>query len=195
MNLATAQIYAASLKDWLAPHCDRIEIAGSVRRERPNCNDLDLVVIPKLIEEKDMLGTVVNSRNLAWEAVTDLVKSGKAEFLAGGNVPGKFVNVRLKKTGVQLDVFFAEPVNFASRFLCRTGSKKHNIWLAQRALDHGGKWEPYIGVSLPARVAQSEAALIPAANEIDIYIALGLQFIEPRDREQTWIRKNLENGL
>jgi DNA polymerase/3'-5' exonuclease PolX len=188
VKLAVASNYAAKLKDWLSPFCERIEIAGSVRRGRDWCNDIDLVCIPKLVEKRDLLGAVEETRNLAWEEIVRLVFGEKAQVIAGGKEPGKYIQVKLLKSGVQLDVFFAEMENFASRFLCRTGSKEHNIWLAERAQLRGGKWEPYNGLTLGG-------ALIPATTEADIYRALGVEYIEPANREEAWIKKYLEFGL
>lgn len=59
MNLPFAQRCAERLVAWLAPSCVRIEVAGSVRRRKADPADLDLVVIPKVIQEQDMFGTTV----------------------------------------------------------------------------------------------------------------------------------------
>ena len=201
MTLAQAQRYAAAIVEWLTPHCERIEIAGSIRRGLPHCNDVDLVCIPKRETQRDMLGAIIADHNLLWVFLNDYVGSGKATFQTGGNQPGKFAILQLK--ACQLDVYFADQTNFATRFLCRTGSKEHNIWLAQRAQERGGKWEPYEGLNLPPSPPRSgrgnegevSLSLVPAATEADIYQALGLGFIEPANRESAWIKSNLEFGL
>ena len=59
MNLPTAQHYAAKLIDWLTPTCTRINVVGSIRRERPACADIDLICLPKITEHRDMLGAVI----------------------------------------------------------------------------------------------------------------------------------------
>jgi hypothetical protein len=48
MNLPLATLYAQQIVTWLTPFCERIEIAGSIRRQRPIVNDIDLVCIPKI---------------------------------------------------------------------------------------------------------------------------------------------------
>src|SRR5262245_11423981 len=40
MDLDLAERYARQIVNWLSPFCERIEIAGSVRRGRPVCNDI-----------------------------------------------------------------------------------------------------------------------------------------------------------
>lgn len=52
LPLARAAVLAAELKAALSPSCDRIEIAGSVRRKRPLVNDIDLVLQPMTLFEE-----------------------------------------------------------------------------------------------------------------------------------------------
>lgn len=183
MKLATAQHYAEQIVTWLAPQCERIEIAGSIRRGRPVCNDVDLVCIPKTKEEKDIFGKVISTRNLLWETLSAHVGSGKATFQSGGNQPGKLCILQLKKC--QLDVYFATPETFATRLVCRTGSKEHNIWLAQRAHACGMEWKPFEGLVWGGKMLQP-------SSELDLYRNLGVPFIDPKNREQDWIERNLE---
>lgn len=184
MNLPTAQRYAAQIVTWLAPYCERIEIAGSIRRGLAHCNDVDLVCIPKEEIQRDMFGTETARKNLLWEFLHAHVASGKATFKSGGNQPGKFCILQLKSC--QLDVYFATPETWATRLLCRTGSKEHNIFLAQRAQARGHKWEPYEGYSI-ANI------IVPVETEEALYAAcFKLPFIEPKNREAPWLAKNIQ---
>lgn len=47
MTLIDAQALAQSVVFALAPHCERIEIAGSVRRMKAYLDDIDIVCIPR----------------------------------------------------------------------------------------------------------------------------------------------------
>jgi DNA polymerase/3'-5' exonuclease PolX len=196
LPLAQAQAYAAKLVEWLSPHCERIEIAGSIRRQRPQCNDVDLVVIPKLTRYKDLLGSVTATQNHAWLFISNYVANYRAEhpenkhvrITAGHDDGCKQMTVMLTKC--QLDVWFAETENFGTRFLFRTGSKEHNIWLCGRASERYLDWEPYKGLR---KIGSGEH--LPATTEAEIYGALGLEPIDPKNRERDWIHKNLEFGL
>lgn len=183
MNLAQAQKYAAHFVQWLAPYCDRIEIAGSIRRERPVCGDVDLVCIPKTEITRDLLG-VTGARNLLWEFLRAYVASGKAKFQSGGDQPGKFAILILPKC--QLDVYFATESTWGSILIQRTGSKEHNIWLATRARARGREWKPYEGLYDP-----EENHMAHFREEQDLYAALGLEMIEPKNREYDWLRRNV----
>lgn len=43
MNLTDAQVIAEKIKAELSPFCIKCEIAGSVRRERPEPNDIEIM--------------------------------------------------------------------------------------------------------------------------------------------------------
>jgi hypothetical protein len=111
--LARAEIIAEATRAALAPYCDRIAIAGSVRRRRPMVGDLEMVCTPKVILTGlfgDELITdphccaVVNQ----WPAV-----KGKPE--------GKYTQRRLPD-GIMLDLFMADVENWGLIVASRTGS-------------------------------------------------------------------------
>lgn len=151
----------------LAPFCERIEIAGSLRRNLPNVGDIDLVVLPK--------------SGMA-EAMRQRIKRNAAVEIDGAQNL-----VVVLKNGLQVDTFIARhaeadllgdvtPCNWATLLLCRTGSKEHNIKLAQTALRNGDRWDPYAGV-----VKNGKA--LPADSESDIFEQLGLAYVPPARRE------------
>lgn len=180
MNLKTARHYAGQISQWLTDQCERIELAGSIRRERPECGDVDIVCIPRLTVGYDLFGIQTGRVNHLLKFLQEYVAQslGAARFQSGGEREGKSVIVQLPKC--QLDLWFAEEKNFGTRLLCRTGSKEHNILLAQRAQDLGGSWNPYEGVTLNGQ-------LLPATTEAEVYQALKLPFITPRDREGEFV--------
>ena len=49
MELATATRIARQLVSMLEDSCERIEIAGSIRRQKPKVKDIELVCLPKLL--------------------------------------------------------------------------------------------------------------------------------------------------
>jgi DNA polymerase/3'-5' exonuclease PolX len=103
----------------------------------------------------------------------------------------------------QLDLWFADESTFATRLLCRTGSMEHNIWLASRAKRQGKKWNPYEGIltggewrsamGMPdVYTPPNDCALQLSTfkSEAELYSALDLPFIEPKDRELPFLIKN-----
>jgi DNA polymerase (family 10) len=50
-SLIEGQTVAQKLSEALRPFCSRVEISGSIRREKPEVGDIDIVVIPSDLEE------------------------------------------------------------------------------------------------------------------------------------------------
>ncbi len=175
LPLAKAEEFARKIVDELKPFCTYPpEIAGSIRRKRPICNDVDLVILAKdkaAIRER----CTKNGK---------IIENGELNLI-----------VELS-SGVQLDIFFARhkqndlfgetlPCTFGTLLLCRTGSKEFNIWICQLANKKGLHWNPYQGLFKPDILNPGKAwQLIAAEHEEDIFKALDLDFIKPEDRER-----------
>ena len=128
-----------------------------------------------------MLGAESARRNLLWEEIARRLPSEPAWTLDRG---GKSSDGQCTFTarGVQVDIWTASPATWGTVLLCRTGSKEHNIWLAERAKRTGGHWQPHEGLTLAGERQ-------PADTEEAVYAALGLPFIEPRKREAEFLRR------
>lgn len=170
MKLSFAERCATRLVEWLQPFCDRIQVAGSIRRRRPECSDIDLVVVPRIEVERDMFGAQTSRRNVTWSEIDRRASADRWKVLRAGAEIVSWVH-----QDVQVDVFFAEASYWGSVLLCKTGSKEHNIWLANYALTQGAKWNPTVGMYVRnRRVSETEEA---------IYQSLGLQYLPPEKRE------------
>jgi DNA polymerase/3'-5' exonuclease PolX len=177
VNLITAERYAEKLTTWLLPFCDRIQVAGSIRRGCQECGDVDLVVIPKFNLVRDMFGVIESRRNQLHKHLAGYVADPEngAKWLAGEQNPdGRNYLVQLKKC--QLDIFCATHETWGTLLLCRTGSKEHNIWLADLVKRRGGHWNPYTYL----RIGDTQHDV---STEESIYRAVGLDYITPRKRE------------
>lgn len=171
MELNKARNYAEKIVAALSPMAKRIEIAGSIRRNKPMVGDIDLVIEPKpgqlhAIKQRCLTGTLTSGNMVMMD--------GEMNFI-------------MMLGTVQLDIFFArpavpdlfnpKPANFGSLLLCRTGSKEHNIWLIGEAKARGLAWLPYEGVVKDGRVVAGE-------TEEDIFRALRLEYVKPENRER-----------
>ena len=114
MELQQAQKLSQEVVSLLSPHCQRIEVAGSIRRKMPFPRDIDLVLIPgnqgALAVALQNLGTHISM--------------------------GERMARRLYK-GVGVDIYIASPETWACLLLIRTGSKEHNIRLTSLAKRRG----------------------------------------------------------
>lgn len=188
MSLLLARQRAEKIVAWLQPFCERVEIAGSIRRQRPLCNDVDLVVIPRWEDRDrkvDMFTTAKDRVNVLREHLLEYVRGsdGKAFWKGRTGAPGPEPKEDAKnlllvtRTGVQLDVWCATPATWTTLLICRTGSQQHNVWAAQRAQQLHGHWAPYESLRLHGKE-------VPLASEEDFYRGLGVPFIPPESRER-----------
>src|SRR5579871_1842601 len=140
MNLERAKVIAEKVRKEIEPLCERVEIAGSIRRGRPVVNDIDLVILP----HPERLAKIHERFRKSCTQVT----CGLLNCIYRLRMPDQ--------TEVQIDLFFARPAvrellqtvpgNFGSLLLCRTGSKEHNIYIVEHAKTRGLVWKPYEGV-------------------------------------------------
>lgn len=111
MQLDKALEIAEKTKELLSPYCERIEIAGSIRRKKPEVKDIELVAIPKPYDVglfESGIATVVNQ----WKKVK-------------GELPCKYTQ-RLLPDGITLDLFFANQENWGLIYALRTGSADYS---------------------------------------------------------------------
>jgi DNA polymerase (family 10) len=165
-----ARAVAHKIVEELRPVCDRIEIVGSLRRGKNLVHDIDIVLLPKqtfvnppFINEPDfeaLLHRLVERASLTPVRGKDKMKC----FIA-------------TKTEIPVDIYVATEEKWATLLLIRTGSKEHNIRLAQRANELGMKLrasgDGIVGV---------DAQLIRVKTEEDIFCLLQLRYLEPGDR-------------
>lgn len=167
MPLARARALAEKIAAQLRPFCERVEIAGSIRRGRPVCGDIDLVCLPKPGGKEEIVRRC--------HQAAKLMKHGE-----------QYVVFELAN-GFQLDLWFAhagggdlfapEPSNFGVLLLARTGSAMHNVWIAQTAQAERLHFNPHKGILRGREV-------IASTTEQEIFDALGLAFIAPERRER-----------
>ena len=191
MTLAEAQKIAEATRALLEPFCERLEVAGSIRRKRPICNDVDIVAIPKVKEHKNLLGEIDSREDLLRQALIDYARANRPKvFWTSGKEPEKGAqNLILQGPKCQLDVWLATPATWTTRLITRTGSMQHNIWVAKRALARRCKFYSYEGL-----YSFAAGALMQPDSEERFYEALGLPFIPPEKREATHLMR-LETEL
>ena len=159
MNLKEAQQIAEKVREVLLPYCDRIQIAGSIRRARPTVHDIDIV----LIENPE--AALIISSALASIGVIKLNGS-------------KIKRLHYHKANIDIDIYFATPTTWPTLLLIRTGSKESNIRLATRAKRMG--WQ------LKANgdgLFNENGERVAGDTEESIYRALGVSYQMPNERD------------
>lgn len=119
--LSEAKELAFNILNTLIPHCDKIHIAGSVRREKAFVKDIEIVCQPKETILKDMFG---------WDEgiIRDLEFSKQVRELGEivkGNTDGKYMQIKLPQ-GINLDLFMPDTDDYFRQFAIRTGSAEYS---------------------------------------------------------------------
>jgi DNA polymerase/3'-5' exonuclease PolX len=163
--LAEALDIAANVVAILGPHCHKIDIAGSVRRQSPTIGDLEIVCLP----DRDPLES------------TPLFAGGFAAAveqwprIIGG--PDDRYTKRLLPCGLKLDLFMAHPDGYGLIMAIRTGSVDwaHKVLATswQRAGFHSDK----------GLLRREDESVIPCRTERELFDTIGLRWVEPVDRE------------
>lgn len=138
------------------PAVVRCEAAGSCRRRRETCGDLDVLAICS-----DPAPPM--DRLAAHPLVASVLQRGETKQ-----------RVRLV-SGIELDLRVVPEESFGAAMQYFTGSKEHNVVLRQRAKDLGLKINEY-------GVFRGDEA-VAGRTEEDVYAAVGLPWIPPELRE------------
>lgn len=163
MELKYASIIAESVKEQLAPHCLRIEIAGSIRREKPNVKDIEVVIVPRPYDT-----------GLFASGIATVVDQWK--FILGHLGPKCKYAKRELPDGINLDLFIADKNNFGLIYLIRTGSSEWNVKTMIPALrQHGYYMEG-------GKLWAIDGIHIATTEESDLFFCACLDFVPPKER-------------
>lgn len=177
---AVALAVAAELGDILTPFCERLEIAGSLRRGKPTVGDIELLFIPKSESRADGLFDTTQV-NLADEVINRLLSSGV--LAKRPNVNGSFAWGEKNKlaihgpSGIPVDLFATTADNWWLSLVIRTGSKETNLKLTTGAARQGRKLNAY-----GAGVTMRNGTVTKATSERDVFHLCGCPYLEPKSR-------------
>lgn len=150
---------ADEVVELLSPHCERIEIAGSVRRKSEDSKDIEIVAIPKPYDIglfTSGIALVLNN----WKIIR-------------GRLPCKYTQRVFKD--IKIDIFFADEMNFGYLFAIRTGPAEFSHLLAKKWIGAGYKGE--------GGYLYSRGNRIPVAEEYDLFGLIGMDYIHPQERD------------
>lgn len=129
--LAEAKALAIRICDRIAPACERVEVAGSIRRGKSEVGDIELVVIPRFEMPADLFGPVEASRqNVLWGLLDGFSNKKLLHYTKAGDRYRQFTF--LDEPPVQVDLFTCARDNWGWIFLVRTGSASFSHHMAGR---------------------------------------------------------------
>lgn len=164
-----ASVYAEAqaLQECLAPLCQRVEIAGSLRRRTTEVSDIEIVALPAPPGRVTFGETVTLDR---W------VRSNAALVTRNGD---RYKQFQWPGAGSVIDLFICTPETWAVNLMIRTGSADFTRWMVTARS---------LGGACPAGFTFKDARLhhgpmpVITPEEEDVFLALGLQMIPPEKR-------------
>lgn len=193
--LAEAERIAGEIVQLLAPYCERIEIAGSIRRRRPLVKDIELLCVPRVIRTAtDLFGTQHAETDQLHAHATALREEGRFGDRLDKNARPAFGEryKRLTYEGIALDLFSVKPpAQWGLQLVIRSGPAEFSHRLVSNImhrlpdgstglLPHGLKVDRGAIWRLDWRGLPSE--LVPTPTEESVFEVLGIAWVAPEDR-------------
>ena len=175
---AEALAVAEELKAALSPACERIEIAGSLRRGKPDVGDIELLCIPRaldrlwLTEGYDQLDVAVRQMIAAGQLRKRLAENGR--FAGYGPQNKLMVDVA---SGIGVDLFSTTLANWGMAMFVRTGPVEWNMRMMSHFREIGMRGHAYGGVE------GSDGQQIDCPDEETVFRLLGWQYMPPEERK------------
>jgi DNA polymerase/3'-5' exonuclease PolX len=161
LDLKEAEKIAAQVKVAVETVCERLEVAGSIRRQKSKVHDIDFVVVTK--------------NDAEWQKINEKLKKLKAKPNCSGNSVIKAFLPCLNGL-FQVDFYRAKPSTLGIILLVRTGSAEHNVGLAGCAISKGMRIKYSEGLI-------KDNSVIAGENEKGVFEALGLHCPLSSERE------------
>jgi DNA polymerase (family 10) len=171
---------AVQMLEILKPFCERIEIAGSLRRMKDRVGDIELLFIPRF-EDRQMDMFTTEPMDLADEKINALLKDGT--LLKRPNKDGIFTWGKKNKlclhnaSGIPIDLFSTTAENWFVSLVIRTGSKETNLALTNGAIALGGSLNAY-----GSGVSWKDGSKTIAESEEHVFRMCGVKYRNPNER-------------
>jgi len=154
-------------EDWVEiinqiPGVVKVELAGSLRRQKPTIGDIDLLISAEKKDHKSVIKHLTSYKRIK-------------EVLGKGSTK---VSVIDSHNGKQVDIRIVEPKVWGAALLYFTGSKEHNISLREIVKRRKLKISEY-------GLFNEKGKRIAGETEEEVYEKLGFKWIPPEMRENT----------
>jgi DNA polymerase (family X) len=165
----------------LVSRCERIEIAGSLRRGKADVGDIEILFVPRIGQIR-MPGELFPLRgSLADELLEQWLARGviTKRFNINGSAAWGTLNKLAVHvgSGIPVDLFATTAEHWFVSLVVRTGSKEMNTTLAGSALRRGMQLHMYGVMEVRATGEQ----IIPQ-SEREMFERLGVPYREPAER-------------
>lgn len=170
ISLATAKAKAERFMKLIMPFCERAEIAGSIRRQKADIGDIEIVAIPCEVQDSLFFDPLRNRHLILGTLINNLLPIIKAG--------DRYIQTEYE--GTQIDLFLASPDTWGCVFTIRTGSAEFSHKLVTKKA-YGGYCPDNLYFH-EARIFGRDGEAYETPEEEDVFELLGLEFIEPSAR-------------
>lgn len=189
---------AEALVEYFRPVCIRIEIAGSIKRWKPEVKDIEIIAVPDLtplrlqkLEFGKPIPRIYKTHLDQLLGNMELENPGRVSLAKNGE---RYKKIILKDSDIVLDLFLVlPPAQWGVQSVIRTGPAEFSHWMVTRKSRGGALPDGYIvedGVVgkrvKNAKNEDSREGEIEMPEEIDFLSFCGLPWIEPKDRVARW---------
>lgn len=197
---------AEALMEHLRPVCVRIEIAGSIRRLKPDVKDIEIVAAPEMTPVKRAMlkfGEPIPPlyKTALDKMLDEMIKDDAITLLLDGD---RFKKFYLKYAGIKVDLFLnIPPSHWGVQMVIRTGPEDFSHWVVcqhPRGPLPEGHFVKHQVVWVESEIKKHEVpenpdkaiVLLTATNhlsmpeEIDFLKFLELGWLEPKERVAKW---------
>jgi len=202
-------LYVAEwLVDELRPGCERIEIAGSIRRGKEDVKDIEIVAIPILKPPRPEFGKPVDKTPLDRILRQLEEMGGMLKTVKGGNKFKQFEIRRLAEFGIaeplnpfKLDLFLVTPPSqWGVEFMIRTGPSDFSQWMVTQKSKGGALPDGYFvrhnvvwadGTEVPNKAVDAVSMMNSdnarfMVEEGDWFNFCEMNWIDPNKRMARW---------
>lgn len=179
MKLEDAILLAVQWQARLMPYCERVEIAGSVRRKKPEVHDIEIVAAPMETEIFDPWTGELKPFIPLYDAIWNSQENWS--FTLKKNGP-RFKQLDLGEITVDLFIVLP-PAMWGVIYAIRTGPAEFSHWLVTTK-QKGGALPSYLKVRDGALWHGDEVIQTP--EEKDFFRAIGVEMVRPEERVAGW---------
>lgn len=190
IGLDTARETARALVAALGDTCERIEIAGSIRRGKPEVGDIEIVAIPRYDDveiggQLDLFAPPRTARvNLLTARLDTLLEAGTLTRTPPDGLTRPAWGEKYKKLWVklaaggwlQVDLFITEVNNWGAILTIRTGPADFSEALVTR-IKHDTPYRQQEGY-----LRDVYGAIVPVLTEQDYFRLAGVAWVDPDKR-------------
>ena len=188
---AKAYVVAEQLAQRLERSCEKLQIAGSLRRRVKLVHDIEIVCVPVLEELPDLLGDTHALRSRLDDTLDELIEERVLRSFPGAKNGPRMKQFAVQPLGIKVDLFIVlPPAQWGTLLAIRTGPAYYSHWLVSRH-EIGGGLPNHLRVKDGAVMTLYGSNVIETPTEESFFALLGIDKVPaPEARQPNW-RKRL----